>query len=293
MSKYIIIAALVVLGAGSFIFYKTHTAMVSSGGEVAALQSQYESAIAKNKEVFIDQTIAAYAKMRHDWLTQRRSEVDAQKSQLEEEDVAYQGEIERLTAEYESLGGVMGENKNKLEVFLNSLASHETLNEILGKAKADDLDIVPMESSDPNLLQALANNLKALDAQKEKVAAENKKEKSAVEVLEARKAELMAAMAEQDALVKERRSRVSPKNLDCHVATADPNWDYVIIDGGVNKGIVIGSRLAVMRGGKKICELSVTLVENNRASCDVVYSTLVTGEAVHPGDVVVAVRSDS
>ena len=71
----------------------------------------------------------------------------------------------------------------------------------------------------------------------------------------------------------------------------DPTWDYVILDAGIDKGIVIGSRLAVMRGSQKVCELSVTLVENNKSSCDVVYSTMRPGDKVRPGDTVVAVRN--
>ena len=46
-----------------------------------------------------------------------------------------------------------------------------------------------------------------------------------------------------------------------------------------------------MRGDKKICELNVTLVESSRASCDVVYSTMLTGERVEVGDTVVSVRN--
>jgi electron transport complex protein RnfA len=61
---------------------------------------------------------------------------------------------------------------------------------------------------------------------------------------------------------------------------------------GIDKGIVIGSRLAVMRGEQKVCELTVTLVEGNKSSCDIVYSTMRPGDKVHPGDSVVAVRNN-
>ena len=74
------------------------------------------------------------------------------------------------------------------------------------------------------------------------------------------------------------------------VVVADPTWDYVILDAGIDKGIVIGSRLAVMRGSQKVCELTVTLVENSKSSCDVVYSTMRPGDKVRQGDTVVSAR---
>jgi hypothetical protein len=92
-------------------------------------------------------------------------------------------------------------------------------------------------------------------------------------------------------LAADRMARLSPVELKCTVASVDPTWDYVILDAGIDKGIVIGSRLAVMRGEQKVCELSVTLVESSKSSCDVVYSTMRPGDAVRPGDVVVAVRN--
>ena len=80
--------------------------------------------------------------------------------------------------------------------------------------------------------------------------------------------------------------------LKCAVVSVDPTWDYVILDSGIDKGIVIGSRLAVMRGSQKVCELTVTLVESNKSSCDVVYSTMRPGDQVQPGDTVVSVRNN-
>ena len=102
---------------------------------------------------------------------------------------------------------------------------------------------------------------------------------------------LTALIAAARKLAQDRQARLSPPELKCNVLTADRQWDYVILDAGINKGIVIGSRLAVMRNGKKICELNVTLVESTRASCDVVYSTMITGERVEVGDSVVSVRN--
>lgn len=294
MWKYIVIASLVLFAAASFLFYKTHNSLVSSGGEVEALQAQYETAIAKNKEIFVDEGIAAYAKMRYDWLEQRRVEADAQKAKLEEEDVTYQGEIERLTKEWESLGGAIEEQKAKLQEDLRALGNSELLKSALDKARElGNKEVQDVDASDPDVLQNISANIRVLQESKKEVEQEIAKESAVVQSLEAQRVVLTDEIAAADALAKERRARISPADLECHVINADPSWDYAILDAGIDKGIIIGSRLAVMRDGKKICELNVTLVEANRSSCDVVYNTLLTGETVHPGDRVIAVRHSS
>ena len=64
----------------------------------------------------------------------------------------------------------------------------------------------------------------------------------------------------------------------------------MILDAGIDHGIVIGSRLAAMRNGEQVAELNVTTVERNRASAKVIYNTLRTGDRVKVGDSVIAVR---
>lgn len=287
MWKYIVIAALVLFAVASFVFYKTHTALVSPAGEVAALRTQFESAIAKSKEVYVDESIAAYAKMRHEWLAERKAEAEAQKAKYEEEDTEVKRQTASLKDEYETSVGVAQNLKKKLEETLSSIAGRDDMKELMEKVEIDAED---MDASDPEMFDKLGANVAALEAKKEAMTAELKTEESSVETLVSQKDQLNEGIAAADALARERRARISPADLDCRVATADPAWDYVIIDKGLNGGVIIGSRLAVMRGEKKICELNITLVEAGRSSGDIVYSTLVTGETVRPGDRVIAVR---
>lgn len=288
MWKYIAIAALVLFAAASFVFHKTHSALSSPGGEVSALQAQYETAIAKNKEVFVDECIAAYAKMRNEWLTQRKSELEAEKDKVELEDSRIKGEIERLTAEWKSRGGDIEEERDKLKAAVTKIAEQEGLRSLGEKTETD---MEEMDASDPELFQKIAANIAALDAKKDAMNAKLQAETASVEQRTAERDRLAEAIVAEDDIAKDRRARLSPADLNCRISRAETGLAYVVIDKGIDGGVVIGSRLAVMRGDKKICELNVTNVEANRSSCDLVYNTLITGEMVQTGDRVVAVRA--
>lgn len=104
---------------------------------------------------------------------------------------------------------------------------------------------------------------------------------------------LSTQISEQKKLAQDRQARLSPPDLECRVSYVDPNWGFVRLDAGINKGIVIGSRLAIMRGDVKICEINVTNVETRAAAGEVVRSTLMTAESVKPGDRVISVRNNN
>ena len=290
MWKYIVIVALVLFGFASFVFYKTHTTIMSSNGEVAALRTQVDAAANKNKEIFMDECIAAYAKMRHEWLTQRKADAEAEQAKVEEETERIKQETEELQQQYDNTSGLAEQQKNKLEEMIRNIASRDDLRQLLDKVGADAED---MSEGDPEIFDKISANLRALDVKKEELDIKLREEEATVETLVARRDSLTEQIAKAEGIAKDRRARISPEELESSVTNTDPNWDYVIIDKGVDGGVVIGSRLAVLRDGKKICELSVTLVENNRSSCDIVYSTLLTGEVVRPGDRVIAVRANS
>ena len=291
MWKYIVIVSLVLIAAGSFVFYKTHQGLVSANGEVAALQVQYENAIAKSKEIYTDETIAAYARLRGEWLVKCKAEAEEQEAKFREEDVTYTTEIERLEAELKSMGGMIDEFKEKRQSTIDSLVNDEVLQKALSDLQEkSDVQVSDMDTSDPDVLSSIATNINLLKSKRDEISGEIAKDQSTIQSLQSRMDTLNEDIAKEDALARERQSRVSPESLSCNVVMANPGWDYVIVDAGVNDGIIIGSRLSVMRGNRKICEMNVTLVENNRSSCDIVMSTLLTGETVEPGDRVVSVR---
>lgn len=287
MWKYIVIAALVLFAAAAFVFHKTHSGIVSSSGEVAALRSNAEAAVAKKKEIYEDKRISAYAQMRAEWIASEKAASEQKTSEFNDENTRISQETANLQQEYDSSVGVAANQKKELEQMVENIASRDDIKNLMDKL---ELESEEMDASDPELFDKIAANIKALEEKRKEIQTRLQHENSSLEVLVARKDDLTNKIADADALARERRSRISPAELVCHITTADSNWDYVILDKGLDGGIIIGSRLAVMRGDKKICELLVTLVEANRSSCDIVYNTLITGEIVRPGDRVISVR---
>lgn len=288
MWKYIVIVALVLFAFASYVVYKTHTGIMSSGGEVATLRTQWETAVTKNKEIFMDECIAAYAKMRHEWLVDRKRSAETERERVIEETERVKLETANLQEEYDTVIGLAEAQKAKLDEMQRELQTREEmLRQVLDRVGAEAVD------SGSEIFDKISTDLSALDSKKEELTIKLREEESSVEVLQAHKDDLQAKIAKEESIARDRRARISPEELDCSVFSTDPNWDYVIIDRGVDGGVVIGSRLAVLRGDKKICELNVTLVEAKRSSCEIVYSTMITGEAVRPGDRIIAVRANS
>ena len=274
MWKYIIIGSLVLFLAATFVFYKNHGAMTAPGGEVAAVQTQLQDAINKNKNISLDKTIKAYSEMRTEWINARKTKADAEKSEFDGQTETLNEEIAQLTARYEALEGESKRLREELDNVLQGLATAVGLEE----------DTADPEEVARKVAELMEGNIEL----ERKVAVEE----AAIAALGKESEKLNAQIAAARKLNQDRQARISPAELECHVINSDPTWDYVILDAGIDKGIVIGSRLAVMRDGKQICELNVTLVEASRTSCDVVYSTLLPGERVHSGDRVISVRNN-
>lgn len=274
MWKYIIIGSLVLFLAATFVFYKNHGAMTAPGGEVAAVHAQLQDAVEKNKNISLDRTIKAYSEMRTEWINDRKAKADAEKTDFDGQTEELNSEITQLTARYDALEGDSKRLREELDNTLEGLANAVGLEE--GSADPEEVAKKVAEMMEENI---------GLERQ---VAVEE----AAIAALGKESDELNAQITAARKLNQDRQARISPAELECHVINSDPSWDYVILDAGIDKGVVIGSRLAVMRDDKQICELNVTLVEANRTSCDVVYSTLLPGERVHSGDRVISVRNN-
>jgi hypothetical protein len=91
---------------------------------------------------------------------------------------------------------------------------------------------------------------------------------------------------------KEEGSKISSKKSygNARISSIYAPWGFVTLSAGNNGGIVSGSTLNVVRGGEPIAELRVRSVESNRASADVVPSslgedvTLMVGDKVIPAE---------
>lgn len=273
MWKYIIIGAVVLFLLSVYVFSKNHEALVAPNGEIAALQAQYRDAVKKNKDISLDKTIKAYATMRTEWMQSEKDIFEKQKADLDAQTAALKQESAELQIKYDRIGGEVERTAAKMEEVLRGIAG------LVGMDSDSEMDEIAEKAS------AMAQENLELE---KKVA----QEEASINALNKQIEGYLARSAAARQLNKDRQARISPPELDCKVITSDSQWDYVILDAGINKGIVIGSRLAVMRGDKKICELNVTLVETSRSSCDIVYSTLLPGESVQVGDRVISVRNN-
>ncbi len=276
MWKYIIIAAVVLFLGACFLFYKNNEALTGPEGEVAAYQSQFEMAKKKAVDIEKDKAIKRYAELRTAYFKQQSDKYNEERAAIEAEDAPFDQEITQANAALEEAKTEFKRYQDDFKVFQKSASEAAGVED-----SGDDEGLKVIGQRIAELVES--NN--ALEAQ---AAAEEKMTSD----LGAETERTLKLIQEAKDLHAARMARLSPVDLKCSVVTADPTWDYVILDGGIDKGIVIGSRLAVMRGNQKVCELSVTLVESNKSSCDVVYSTMRPGDKVRPGDTVVSVRNN-
>lgn len=98
--------------------------------------------------------------------------------------------------------------------------------------------------------------------------------------------------ADRLAAIKKKLSNISSgrslPTMKTSIRSISSRLGFVTLGGGMKDGVTGGSKVAVMRGGVKIAELSVTAVSENTATADVIQSSLKNGDKVSVGDKVVA-----
>ncbi len=269
MWKKIIIGSVVLFAASSYLYYANNGAMSSSDGEIAFLQQQFREVSDKSKDYHIDLYIKSYANLRTAEFNKQKEQYGEEKTDLDQKSTDACAEIADLEKKIADSDEELKKLKQELTTLLNDAASAVEID----NADAEDFELREVAEKVTEFIQANAELERQLAEKDARIAA-----------LGAESERLIKLIADGKKLNQDRQARISPADLSCSVLTTDPQWDYVILDAGVDKGIVIGSRLDVMRGEEKICELNVTLVESNRSSCDVVYSTLKAGDRVQAGD---------
>lgn len=275
MWKIIIIFAVVFILGGSWIFYKNQEAMVMKGGEVETVLTQYDDVISRARDMKRDEIVRTYATLRErhfstlsEQLVNEKNGLDREREETEQEIADTQEKIDTADQQYQSL-------QEELANYTQQAA------ELVGLGASNlDFDVITQKISD-------------LLRENDELRASIDREDRTIADLTSESDRLTTQIGEQKKLAQDRQARLSPPDLDCRVSYVDPNWGFVRLDAGINKGIVIGSRLAIMRGDTKICEINVTNVETRAAAGEVVRSTLMTAESVKPGDRVISVRNNN
>ena len=281
MWKYIIIGAGVLFLGASFFFYKANSAMTAPEGELATVQSRFEQAVKKSRDVELDLAIKKYAELRTDFFRLQKQRYEEHKAELDELDAAVVAEVTKNRGDLESAKAELNRLREEFKNFTQQVTTAVEGEDSAGSFAESDVEAA--EQMGAKIAELVSNN--------NTLEATLSAEKAAVAALGAESERTIAATIAAKKLNSDRMARISPAELEAAVVTADPNWDYVIINAGINKGVVIGSRLAVMRGDRKVCELNVTTVESDRSSAEVVYSTIRPGDSVKPGDRIISVRN--
>ncbi len=272
-NKILLATAIILFLVSAYVFQQAFTSMVKSDGEAALVQTRMQSASSKSKEVATDETHDAYAVLRKDYFDKEKKRLDQETEDLTAESNDLTVQIETVETAYTETQ----EESKRVKQMLDDMVK-QVLEATGTTDSGEGLDGV---SAAIIKLGEMVSEVKGNIAREEALIDANNKEH----------AYRTDIITKERKLNADRNARISEARLDTQIIVSDPNWGYVILDAGVSDGVVIGSRLAVMLGDKKIAELNVTIVEDNRSSADIVHDTLLLGETVQVGDKVVAVRN--
>lgn len=275
MWKYIIISSVLFFGGSFYLFSANHEALSRTDGELVQILERYESTVREKTQANADKIAAAYSDERAKWLGEEIERQEEAQHQAEEDGALARSKGDEFKAENDDL-------KARTET-----VERELKDVVLNTAPAVDLDPDSAEASEviaaaKSLMDQNIELQAKIDAENEQIAA-----------LGAESERLNALIDAARTLGNDRQNRKSPPELKCTVSYVDPGYSFMTLNAGIdNGGVVIGSRLAVMRGDKKICELNVTNVQARESIAYVVKGTMIAGERVKVGDRVVSVRND-
>lgn len=249
------IAAIVVMLAGGFFAYKNMSGLEA---EIQACKSAENDLAQTNGLVADEETKLADA-------TQKRNSYEADCKALQQK-------LDELVASNETMTKSMAPKETEL------------------KTMTDQLDAIKAKSKD---MANVAETMTEIERLKE----DNSKLQKQVDAAAAKRNALVARVGQIESgisgitkLEADQRAHLSPSSLKTSVRNVYDTWGFVVLNSGADSGIVLGSRLAVLRDGNKIAELSVSNVETGKSSADIIPSSLTEGTQIRPGDQVVAVR---
>lgn len=91
----------------------------------------------------------------------------------------------------------------------------------------------------------------------------------------------------REAEARSHRGELDP-TFTARIAQPFPDWGFAVISKGNSGGVVANADLNVKRGNDVVAKLKIRNVEQNIAVADIVPGSLVSGEALRSGDLVVA-----
>jgi hypothetical protein len=202
--------------------------------------------------------------------------------------------VKNADAELKALGDSLVDNQDKAETVTEQLtkvqadekATREQLAEIkisIGK-KETELSALQEQIKEIGDIEAAAASLTALTESIDSAKASIAEKKQAASLKEA------IVKSTKEKIEDYRNLEVWQKNgkmesLNASVAMFIPDYNLVVINAGNNRGVVSRAKLDVKRGGSKIGELLVDVLQPTRAICKI--ASLAPGETIQAGDTVV------
>ena len=285
MWKIIIIIAVLLILGGTFVFNKNQKAMVMDGGEVTTVRELRDEVVNTVRNTKRNEIVRTYAQLRQEHFADKKKGYNQEKDEFDKE----RSQTETEIADTEEKTRQTQEQLDELKLALKS--AEDALNQARGEVQTITQSGGDADSSTFDF-DAVTQAVTDLMLKNEELRVAIDKEDRTIAALNEETDRRAAHKKELEDLNRDRQARLSPAELECTVNYVDPNWGFVRLNAGINKGIVIGSRLAVMRGDVKICEINVTNVETRAAAGEVVRDTLMPAECVKPGDRVIAVRNN-
>jgi chromosome segregation ATPase len=212
MWKYIIIGSITLFLGATYLFSKNHGAMVAPSGEIAAVQTQFDQAVSKQKNIALDKTIKAYAEYRAEIMKEQQTANENKKAEVE-------GKIETAKSEYASAEAEYQTVTSGLEAIRD-----EKANVFTKVAPVVDLD------ADSATEEEIGDAVKELMDKVVELERNNAEADARIAALGAESERLTSLIAAARKLAQDRQARLSPPELKCNVLTADRQWDYVILD---------------------------------------------------------------
>jgi len=133
--------------------------------------------------------------------------------------------------------------------------------------------------------------LKRMKAEESRLVGEIAAKENEIASLGRQSEDNIKTIASYDALESDQRNKISPPSVNASVREVHASWGFIVLNGGVNQGIVPGSQLQVVRGEQVIAKLNAYSVEATTTSADIIPGSQAPDTAIRPGDKVVAVRN--
>lgn len=185
-------------------------------------------------------------------------------------------ETEKLETEKVSVDSMLVEAQSNLKVQESTLAS-----------KKDELATAQETIKDFPDIQSIQKQMVQIKTETEAAEIEVAQLEGAVAAAKVERDRLERVANELAALRADQSAGRIRGEFQTAVSKAFNKWGFVVIDGGNDQGVVDKAQLDVYRRGQPICKLLVTSVEPASSVADIIPGSLVPGQTVQEGDMVI------